>query len=73
MTDLIKRLSEIPDVYDDFVLGVINYAKRSPEHIELLNCFMDDASVLETSDIIEFIIKQPDFHEYSATIQQKVG
>lgn len=73
MTNLIRKINEISDVYDDFVLGVINYAKRKPEHVKILNDYIDSNPNLTTSDIVEFIIQQPDFHSYSATIQKKVG
>lgn len=73
MTDLIKKISEISDVYDDFVLGVINYAKKNPEHVKLLNDYLDKNDNLTTSDVVRFIMIQPDFHSYSATLQQKVG
>ena len=36
MTELITKLSMISDVYDDFILGVINYAKKKPEHVDIL-------------------------------------
>lgn len=68
MTDLIRKISDIEDVYDDFILGVINYAKRNPEHIKLLNDYIDNHPHLSTSDVVYFISTQPDFHSYSATI-----
>jgi hypothetical protein len=73
MTNLTKRISELPDVYDDFILGVLNYAKKDPEHVKKLNEFMNNDSPITTSDVVEFIMSQPDFHNYSATLQKKVG
>ena len=73
MTNLIKKISEISDVYDDFVLGVINYAKKNPKHVKILNDYLDNHRDVTTSDVVEFIIQQPDFHSYSATLKQKVG
>ena len=66
MKNLIKQLSNIPDAYDDFILGTINYAKKDPSHIKILNDFMRDKTNLSSSDVIAFIISQPDFHSYSA-------
>lgn len=66
MKELIQKLCRIPDVYDDFILGVINYAKKKPEHIKLLNEYMDTHLDISTSDVVFFISTQPDFHSYSA-------
>ena len=68
MTDLIRKISHIKDVYDEFVLGVINYAKRKPEHIKLLNDYIDNHPNLSTPDLVYFISIQPDFHNYSASM-----
>lgn len=63
MKRLIKRISEIEDSYDDFVIGVINYARQKPEHVCLLHRLLDENSNLKSSGIIEFIYNQPDFSE----------
>ncbi len=74
MKELIQQLSNISDAYDDFILGVINYAKKDSAHIELLNEYMSNETDLFSSDVIEFIANQPDFHSYSATNKiQQVG
>ena len=67
MKELIQQLSNIPDAYDDFILGTINYVKKDPSHINALKDFMRDKTNLVSSDIVAFIISQPDFHSYSAT------
>lgn len=66
MIELLKKLINISDVYDDFILGVVSYAKKDIQHIKLLNEYIDNNHDLRTSDIVEFIIQQPDFREYSA-------
>ena len=66
MKELIQRLSEIADSYDDFILGVINYAKKNPAHIEILNNYMKKEKGLTSSDVVAFIMQQKDFHNYSA-------
>lgn len=63
---IIRHLSIIPDTYDDFILGTINYAKRDPSHTKILIDFMRGRTNLTSSDIIAFIASQPDFHSYSA-------
>lgn len=66
MKELIQHLSNIPDGYDDFILGVINYAKKDPSHIKTLNEYMRHEKNLTSSKVIAFIISQPDFRNYSA-------
>lgn len=73
MNDLIQRLNNISDTYDDFISGVINYAKKDSEHVRILNEYIGSRTDLTTSDVIAFIIGQPDFHNYSATAVQNVG
>ena len=65
MKELIQQLSNISDAYDDFILG--NYAKKDPSHIEILKNYMSGKSNLTSSDVIAFIMDQPDFHNFSAT------
>lgn len=65
MTELVKKLSAIPDAYDDFILGVISYAKKKPEHITALLDYMDNNEGLNSSDIVRFIAMQPDFNDYN--------
>lgn len=67
MKELIQQLSNISDGYDDFILGVINFAKKDLSHIKLLNNYMRGKEHVSSSDVIAFIIAQPDFHSYSAT------
>ena len=72
MKELIEKLVNIPDSYDDFLLGVISYAKKTPEHIIILKDFIDNNPQVSTSDVAEFIIEQPDFRSYS-TINERIG
>ena len=69
MKELIQQLTNIPDAYDDFILGTINYAKKDPAHIEILKKYLCSESNLTSSDVIAFIMNQPDFHSFSATRQ----
>lgn len=73
MTELIRELSMIPDVYDDFILGVVNYAKRKQEHVDLLLNYIRSNKSTETSDVVRFIMIQPDFEEYMTESQVKAG
>ncbi len=73
MKELAQLLSNIPDAYDDFILGTINYAKKDVSHISILKDFMRGKTNLVSSDIIAFIVSQPDFHSYSATKKWNVS
>lgn len=73
MKELVQLLSNIPDAYDDFILGTINYAKKDVSHISILKDFMRGKTNLVSSDIIAFIVSQPDFHSYSATKKWNVS
>jgi len=66
MSELIKEISSLPDVYEDFIYGVLNYARRKPEHVDLLLNYLYSNENLTTSDVVYFISTQPDFHDYSA-------
>lgn len=65
MKELNQLLCGISDAYDDFVLGVINYAKRDPSHKEILKKYMSSRTDLTSSDVITFIMNQPNFHKNS--------
>ncbi len=71
MKELLQLLSEISDAYDYFILGVINYAKKDVSHIELLNRYMRENPNVTSSDLIAFIMAQPDFHDSSAIKEMK--
>ena len=71
MKELIWQLSNVPDAYDDFILGTINYARKDFSHISLLKDYMRGKTNLTSSDIIAFIVSQPDFHNYSAAKKER--
>lgn len=74
MKELMQQLINISDTYDDFIFGVINFAKKDPSHIELLNDYMRNKTSLTSSDVIAFIMSQPDFRKFGATNEiQQVG
>ena len=70
MTELMRLLVEIPDVYDDFIIGVTHYASRKDEHIKLLKEYIRSNKDVMTSDVVKFIALQPDFHDYSARTKE---
>lgn len=72
MEELYTKLNAITDVYFDFVMGVISYVKRKPEHLNIVLQFLNNSTGLTTSDVIKFIMKQPDFHEYGSSLKETV-
>ena len=66
MKELLERLRAIPDAYNNFILGVISYAKKDPAHIAILNDYLKNNPNVSSSDVVYFIINQADFHNYSA-------
>ncbi len=63
MENLIKRLNSIPNAYFEFIDSTLDYAKSKPEHVELLNDYLENHQNPTTSDIIRLISTQPDFYE----------
>lgn len=63
MEELMKKLNAIPDAYFDFVMGIIAYAKRKPERLEKVLNFLDASDDVKSSDVVAFVMSQPDFYE----------
>ncbi len=63
MDELYSKLNEIPGAYFGFVMGIIAYVKRKPERLSKVLKFLDEASNPTTSDVVKFVMEQPDFHE----------
>ncbi len=62
--ELYAKLNAIPDSYYGFVEGIISYAKKKPERIDKVLRFIDSTSNPTSSDVVKFVMEQPDFHEY---------
>ena len=71
MEELYNRLNAVPDAYSSFVLGVIIYVKQKPERLKKVMDFLKTSDILTSSEIGEFIVSQPDFHEFGASRQQE--
>ncbi|MBQ3546640.1 MAG: hypothetical protein IJA34_16900 [Lachnospiraceae bacterium] len=72
MEELTKRLIAIPDSYDDFVAGIVSYAKRKQERLRKIIDFLDETPDALSSDVVEFVIMQPDFHEDGVRAKKEV-
>jgi len=61
MEELVNKLNEIQDSYFGFVAGIVTYAKKKPERLKKVMDFMDSSADLISSDIVKFVMQQPDF------------
>ena len=72
MEDLIKKLNSLPGSYYNFVVGIETYAKKTPERLERVMNFIDSNENLTPSDVVKFVMQQPDFHDDGVGQQTQV-
>lgn len=63
MEELYNRLCGIDDSYFEFVDSVMSYVKQTPKHLYIVADFLNNNESASSSDVLRFIIKQPDFFE----------
>lgn len=63
MDELIALLNNIDDSYYDFVLGITQYAKKSPTRLNNVMFFLKENPEAKSSDVTYFVSSQPDFFE----------
>jgi hypothetical protein len=73
MEELVNRLNAIPNSYFGFVTGIVTYAKMKPERLQKIMDFINSSDNLTTSDIVKFVMLQPDFHEYGLGLKELAG
>lgn len=73
MDELYDKLNAIPDSYFGFVMGILSYAKRKPERLEKVLTFLNETPDLTSSDVVKFVMDQPDFHEYGLGLKEMAG
>lgn len=66
MKELMARLEKSRIHMMTLYWGVINFAKKNPSHVDILNRYLQENKNATTCDVIAFIARQPDFHKYSA-------
>ncbi len=71
MEELIQKLNAIPDSYFGFVAGITSYAKKKPERLRRVLDYISNSNELTSSDIVKFVMMQPDFHEDGLSINAK--
>ncbi len=73
MEELIKKLNDIPNSYFGFVTGIVTYVKQKPDRLQKVLQFIDNSDALTPSDVVKFVMDQPDFHEYGISMREMVG
>ena len=73
MNELYAKLNAIPDSYFGFVMGIISYAKKKPEHLDAVLQYLDNATNPTSSDVVKFVMDQPDFHEHGLGLKEMVS
>ena len=74
MNELTAKLENISDAYVSFVHAVQVYAKKKPERLKRVLEYIDNNQNALSSDILEFVFKQPDFKEdVEPTVKEKVS
>ena len=73
MDELYTKLNAIPDSYFGFVMGIISYAKRKPERLDKVLRYLNEAPNPTSSDVVKFVMEQPDFHEYGLGLKEMAG
>jgi hypothetical protein len=68
MDFLISKLNEIPNSYFEFIDSVVDYAKSKPEHLTLINEYLQTHPLVSVSDVLRLISTQPDFYDDEAPI-----
>lgn len=73
MEELYNRLVAVSDSYFGFVAGVTTYAKRKPERVKAVLDYMNNNQNATSSDILQFVVTQPDFHDDGLLYKEKVS
>lgn len=65
MEELVLKLNSLPNSYFGFVMGIIAYCKKSPKRVDKVLAFIDTTDGVTPSDVVKFVMDQPDFKEYA--------
>ena len=71
MRELTSLLNAVPDSYFDFVLAIINYAKKKETRMMNVLDYLHTHPSAMSSDVVQFVAGQSDFYEDAAYM--KVG
>ena len=68
MDRLVELLNSISDSYYDFVVGVINYAKRNDDNRNAIISFIENNPTALSSDVLEYMISRKDYFDHAQRI-----
>ena len=68
-----KKLRNISDSYQGFVMGMITYAKEAPAKRTRLENFLDQNPQASASEIIEYVCSFPDFFDHTVVSANAVS
>ena len=60
---VLSKLRAIPDSYEGFVQGIYTYVRKKPERLEKVMNYINNNMDVTSSDVVEYVMQQPDFHE----------
>lgn len=63
LEEVLSKLRAIPDSYEGFVLGIYTYVRKKPERLERVMNYINNNMDVTSSDVVEYVLQQPDFHE----------
>ncbi len=66
MEELVTRLKEVEDSYEDFVGAISQYARKKSSRLKAVLEYMNSNPDANSSDIIYFVSSQEDFFEDAA-------
>lgn len=70
---VLSKLRAIPDSYEGFVQGIYTYVRKKPERLEKVMNYINNNMEVTSSDVVEFVMQQSDFHEDSVSEINKCG
>lgn len=68
MDRLKELLNDVTDTYYDFVVGVLNYAKRNKSSQDAMTSFVENNPDARTSEILEYMISRDDYYDHAQCI-----
>ena len=68
MERLKELLIGVKDSYYDFVVGVLNYAKRKESSCDAMVMFIENHPEALSSDILEYMLKREDYYDHAEHI-----
>ena len=68
MDRLTALLNNVDDSYYDFVVGVLNYAKRKSSNREAITSFIENNPKALTSDILEYMLSRDDYYDHAECV-----